>query len=42
MVDQVVNIFGQLSDFLGGFSNIFGGLKSVIEVILKWVGMGGK
>lgn len=37
-MDQIVTMIGQLADFLGGFGNIFKGLKSVIETIVKWRG----
>ena len=36
MIDQITTIFGQLGEFLGGFGNIFKGLKSVITTILEW------
>ncbi|WP_298074769.1 PorACj family cell wall channel-forming small protein [uncultured Corynebacterium sp.] len=36
MIDQITEIFGQLGTFLGGFGNIFKGLKDDIETIVKW------
>ncbi|MDK8870548.1 PorACj family cell wall channel-forming small protein [Corynebacterium sp. 22_2729] len=38
MIDQITTIFGQLGDFLGGFGNIFKGLKDVIKTIVAWTG----
>lgn len=38
MIEQITNIFGQLGDFLGGFVNIFKGLKDVIKTIAAWTG----
>ena len=38
MINQIPEMFGQISTFLGGFGNIFKGLKDVIETIFKWTG----
>ncbi len=38
MIDQITEIFGQLGTFLGGFGNIFKGLKDVISTIFEWTG----
>ncbi|MCZ9304928.1 PorACj family cell wall channel-forming small protein [Corynebacterium sp. c9Ua_112] len=38
MIEQITAIFGQVGTFLGGFGNIFKGLKDVIETIVKWTG----
>ncbi|WP_293818050.1 PorACj family cell wall channel-forming small protein [uncultured Corynebacterium sp.] len=40
MIEQITTIFGQLGDFLGGFGNIFKGLKDVIKTIVAWTGGG--
>ncbi|SQI24628.1 PorACj family cell wall channel-forming small protein [Corynebacterium jeikeium] len=34
------NILDQLSTFFGGFSDIFGGLKDVLDTIFGWINGG--
>lgn len=34
------NILEQIADFLGGLSDIFGGIVDVAETIITWTGAG--